>query len=56
MTILDHPLVPLTLATDLEVAWVALLGLEASVSQHDHLLLEGRDEPVQAGVVDAGSI
>lgn len=49
----EHTLVPLALGADLEVFGVAVFGVEAAVTQHDHLVLEGIDQALEVRVLTA---
>ena len=51
----EHSLVPLSLATNLEIGRVAFSGVEATVGQHDHLGLKALDKAPEDGVVAVGA-
>ncbi len=50
----DHGLVPPAAFTDFEVLGIARFGMEALVSQHDHLVFDVFDHAVEDGVVQTG--
>src|SRR5512144_2690080 len=47
----NHALIPRFPTTQLEIVWIARLGMKSGIAQHDHALLEDLDQGMKQRVV-----
>src|SRR5512134_3927137 len=50
----DHPLIPGSPATQLEVRGITGFGMKAGIAQHNHALLKHLDQGMKQGIVSVG--